>query len=124
MYHTLSMDQLTDEFYQPTVLLFYLISPTLRLPISSLSLRSCITFELFKCSFSQFVTCFAEHSWGYFQSKDLFSYQSNKWPASADFTRAIASDAIGLLVTLSNFFDFHVIGTVLLLPHRNTIWAP
>ena len=37
---------------------------------------------------------------------------------------AIVSDAIGLLVTLSDSFDFHVAGTALLLPHRNTIWAP
>ena len=42
----------------------------------------------------------------------------------ADSARAIVSDAVELLVTLYNFFDFHVIGTALSLPHRNDIWAP
>ena len=43
---------------------------------------------------------------------------------STDSVKAILSDAIVLLVTLSNFFDFHVIGGTLLLPYRNTIYAP
>ena len=74
--------------------------------------------------FFQWFICFAEHSWAVFNPKISFVIKATKWPASGDSARAIVSDAIRLLVTLSNFFNFHEIATALLLPHRSTIWAP
>ena len=94
------------------------------LALSTLSLRSCITFEFFKCSSSHLLSVLQNTLGTVFNPKISFVIKATKWLASADSARAIVSDAIRLLVTLSNFFYFHVIGTALLLPHRNTIWAP
>ena len=55
----------TNEFCQPTVVLF------------CLSLRSGITFELFKCSSSDLLSVF-QNTRGCFQSRDLFYHQGNK----------------------------------------------
>ena len=94
------------------------------LAISTLSLRSCITFEPFKCSSSDLSFVLQNTLGTVFNPKISFVIKATKWPASADCARAIVSDLIGLSATLFNFFDFYVIGTALLLPHRNTIWAP
>ena len=59
-----------------------------------------------------------------FNPKIYFVIKVTKWPVSADSGGAIVSDDIGLLVSVSNFFDFHVIGRALILPYRNTIHAP
>lgn len=81
--------------------------------IFTLSLRSNITFKLLiKCSSSEKHCCF--------NLKISFLIRVTKSPASADSARAIVSYVVGLLLTLSKFFDFHVIGTALLLPHKNT----
>ena len=103
----------TNEFCQPTVVLFRLISPSLEVlqypPLSSLNVLPVICY------------LFSRTLGAVFNPEISFIIKATKWPASADSARAIVSDAIELLVTLSNFFNSHVIGTALLLPHRNTI---
>ena len=83
-----------------------------------------VNFELFKYSSSDLLSVLQNTFGTVFNPKISFDIKVAKWPASAHSARAIVSDAIGSLVSLSDFFDFHVIGTALLLPNRNTIWAP
>ena len=89
----------------------------------TLSLGSCITFELCKCSSSYLFSVLWNTVWAVFNQKISFAIKAARCPASADCARASVSDVIGPLVTLPNFFDFHLAGTALLLPFRNTIWA-
>ena len=100
----------------------FTISPGLA--IYTLTIRSCITFELFKCFSRDLLSVFQNTLGAVFNAKISFVIKATKWSASADSARAIVSDAIEILVTFSNFFEFHVIGTALLLPQRNTIWVP
>ena len=136
MLDTFSMNWLTDEFYQPIVLLFCIFYHHLLLHLASfITIFEALQYPswakgliLTLSSLNVLpVIChlFCRTLLGLFSTqRSLFVINARKWPASSDFARAIASDAIGLLVTLSNFIDLHVIWTALLLPHRNTIWTP